>query len=368
MPRSPPGFAAFRAAYEHGRGTLVWRRGVADLETPVAAFLKLAHGKPNAFLLESVEGGAARGRYSIIGMEPDLIWRCRGGQAEINRHARSAPHAFAADDRPRAREPARADRRDAASRCRPACRRCAGGLVGYLGYDMVRLMERLPEKNRADPRHARGGAAAPDAVRDLRQRERRADPGRAGLSARRASPPTPAWEAAQARLAEAEAALDRPLPHAAPPVALPALPAPASNFTREDVHGRGRRGEGVHRAPATPSRSCRASASRCRSRCRPSRCIARCAGSTRRRSCSFSISAASPSWARSPEILVRLRDGIGDDPPAGRHPPARRDARGGQGAGGRAAGRPEGARRAPDAARPRAQRCRAGSPSSAACG
>ena len=76
MPRTPA-----------GRGTLAWRRGVADLETPVGAFLKLAHGRPNAFLLESVEGGAARGRYSIIGMEPDLIWRCRTGRAEINRHA-----------------------------------------------------------------------------------------------------------------------------------------------------------------------------------------------------------------------------------------------------------------------------------------
>ena len=96
----PPGFASFRAAYDAGRGSLVWRRGVADLETPVAAFLKLAHGRPNAFLLESVEGGAARGRYSIIGMEPDLIWRCRDGRAEVNRHARSAPHAFVPDDRP----------------------------------------------------------------------------------------------------------------------------------------------------------------------------------------------------------------------------------------------------------------------------
>ena len=83
----PAGFAGFRAAYDSGRGTLVTWRGVADLETPVAAFLKLAHGQPNAFLLESVEGGAARGRYSIIGMEPDLIWRCRDGRAEVNRHA-----------------------------------------------------------------------------------------------------------------------------------------------------------------------------------------------------------------------------------------------------------------------------------------
>src|SRR6476659_10888178 len=96
----PPGFVRFRAAYDAGRGTLVGRRGVADLETPVAAFLKLAHGRPNSFLLESVEGNAARGRYSIIGMEPDLVWRCRDGRAEINRYAQSAPHAFVIDERP----------------------------------------------------------------------------------------------------------------------------------------------------------------------------------------------------------------------------------------------------------------------------
>ncbi len=143
----PPAFAAFRSAYESGRGTLVWRRGVADLETPVAAFLKLAHGRPNSFLLESVEGGAARGRYSIIGMQPDLIWRCRDGHAAINRDAESAPHAFAPDPRP-ALDSLRAlideTRLDVPANLPPM----SGGLVGYLGYDMVRLMEALPAKNR----------------------------------------------------------------------------------------------------------------------------------------------------------------------------------------------------------------------------
>src|SRR5579875_2634314 len=90
----PPGYAAFQSAYEAGRGTLLWTTGVADLETPVAAFLKLAHGRPNSFLLESIEGGSARGRYSIIGMDPDLVWRCRDGRAELNRDALAAPHAF----------------------------------------------------------------------------------------------------------------------------------------------------------------------------------------------------------------------------------------------------------------------------------
>ena len=64
---------------------------VADLETPVSAFLKIAGGRPMSFLFESVEGGAVRGRYSIIGLEPDLIFRARGAQAEINRTALAAP-------------------------------------------------------------------------------------------------------------------------------------------------------------------------------------------------------------------------------------------------------------------------------------
>ncbi|MBV9784381.1 MAG: anthranilate synthase component I [Acidisphaera sp.] len=227
----PPGYAAFRSAYEAGRGSLVWSLGVADLETPVAAFLKLAHGKPNSFLLESVEGGAARGRYSVIGMEPDLIWRCRGGRAEINRHARSAPHAFAVEDRP-ALESLRALIAESSLDKPESLPPMTGGLVGYLGYDMVRLMERLPEKNQEV-------LGLPEAVLI-----------RPGLFAifdnvndelTLAAPVYPqpdttseqAWEAARARLAEAEGALERPLPHPAPPVVLPPLPAPASNFTRD---------------------------------------------------------------------------------------------------------------------------------------
>src|SRR3954453_21000327 len=89
-----PDFASFSAGLAAGQGQVLWRERVADLDTPVGAFLKLAYGKPNAFLLESVEGGAARGRYSAIGMEPDLIWRCQNGQASVNRYALSAPHAF----------------------------------------------------------------------------------------------------------------------------------------------------------------------------------------------------------------------------------------------------------------------------------
>src|ERR1700677_434163 len=86
--QAAPHFKDFAKAYEAGKPVLVWTSLVADLETPVSAMLKLADGKPMSFLFESVEGGASRGRYSFIGLKPDIIWRCRGGQAEINRNAR----------------------------------------------------------------------------------------------------------------------------------------------------------------------------------------------------------------------------------------------------------------------------------------
>ena len=78
-----PEYASFERAYRAGASQLVWTRLIDDLETPVSAYLKIGHGRPYAFLFESVEGGAWRGRYSIITLNPDLVWRCRGDNAEI---------------------------------------------------------------------------------------------------------------------------------------------------------------------------------------------------------------------------------------------------------------------------------------------
>ena len=89
-----PDFPAFSATYEAGKPQLVWTKLVADLETPVSAYIKLADGRANSFLLESVEGGSVRGRYSMIGFKPDVIWRCVKGQAEINRNARTDAQTF----------------------------------------------------------------------------------------------------------------------------------------------------------------------------------------------------------------------------------------------------------------------------------
>ncbi|MGV4428971.1 hypothetical protein ACPWSQ_24455, partial [Pandoraea pneumonica] len=68
------------------RPALIWRRQIADTETPVAAALKLIEPGRGDFLLESVEGGATRGRYSLIGLAPDLVFRAHGHDAAINRH------------------------------------------------------------------------------------------------------------------------------------------------------------------------------------------------------------------------------------------------------------------------------------------
>ena len=87
-----PDYDAFTAAYERGEAQIVLHRLVADLETPVSAMLKLSRNARYSFLLESVEGGAVRGRYSIIGMHPDLIWKVEGNKASINRKALANPN------------------------------------------------------------------------------------------------------------------------------------------------------------------------------------------------------------------------------------------------------------------------------------
>ena len=94
-----------------------------------------------SFLLESVEGGAVRGRYSIIGLEPDLIWRTNGARAEINRTARSKPDALRALPASRRSQALRALIAESRIALPDGLPPMAAGVFGYLGYDMVRLME-----------------------------------------------------------------------------------------------------------------------------------------------------------------------------------------------------------------------------------
>ncbi|MFI4972789.1 MAG: chorismate-binding protein, partial [Hyphomicrobiales bacterium] len=154
--QTEPSETAFAERYGRGQAQVVWTTLVADLETPVSAFLKLGGGKPMSFLLESVEGGAVRGRHSIIGIDPDLIWRANGARAEVNRSARLKPGAFVPCPEPplKALRTLIAESRIELPDSLPPM---AAGVFGYLGYDMVRLMEELPPPN-PDP------IGIPDAV------------------------------------------------------------------------------------------------------------------------------------------------------------------------------------------------------------
>ena len=137
------GLDTARAALADGRPALIWRRQLADTDTPVAAALKLIEPERGDFLLESVEGGAVRGRHSLLGLAPDLVFRAHGEAAEINPHWLTDRDAF--ND---AGQPTLAALRDLVQSCRmdvPAeLPRALACLVGYFGYETIGLVETLP--------------------------------------------------------------------------------------------------------------------------------------------------------------------------------------------------------------------------------
>jgi anthranilate synthase component 1 len=134
--------AAARALAQ-GKPALVWRRLIADTETPVGAAIKLIEDGRGDFLLESVEGGEVRGRYSLLGLDPDLVFRATGADCAINRHWQDDRDAF---------EPLAGDSlselRALVAACRidvpPALPRALACLVGYFGYETIGLVEKLP--------------------------------------------------------------------------------------------------------------------------------------------------------------------------------------------------------------------------------
>ena len=141
-----PDFDTFAKAYEAGENQVVYTRLAADLDTPVSLMLKLTGAQKDAFMLESVTGGEVRGRYSIIGMKPDLVWRCHDKTSALNRSARFDADDFtdqSGDPMDNLRALIAESRIDLPEDLPQA----AAGLFGYLGYDMVRLVEHLPNVN-----------------------------------------------------------------------------------------------------------------------------------------------------------------------------------------------------------------------------
>src|SRR6266550_3623737 len=136
-----PSRADFRELARHGNLIPVRREILADLETPVSAFLKIHRG-PYGFLLESVEGGEKWGRYSFLGTEPARVFRSRGRTVEIETPGRP-PERRTVDDPFEALRRLLAEYRPVSV---PGLPRFAGGAVGQIGYEMARAFERLPER------------------------------------------------------------------------------------------------------------------------------------------------------------------------------------------------------------------------------
>ncbi|MGH1398805.1 MAG: anthranilate synthase component I [Alphaproteobacteria bacterium] len=135
-------FDAFQRNFDGGKTQLVTRWIPADLETPVSAYLKLCGNEPYAFLLESVEGGKTLGRYSIIGFAPDKIWQCHKGAVSIDGKPSDEDALFSL------RDTIKSNHIDAYDPALPPM--AVSGMFGYMGYDMVRLIEDIPDNNPDD--------------------------------------------------------------------------------------------------------------------------------------------------------------------------------------------------------------------------
>ncbi len=143
-----PELDEFSALARQGNLIPVYREILADLETPVSAFLKIDDGG-DAFLLESVEGGEKWGRYSFLGVSPELVLRSKG--TTLGAGPPRGPFAER-----QVRDPLDATR-ELLRRYRPVVvrglPRFSGGLVGALSYDLVRFFERLPDRTTDELHH-----------------------------------------------------------------------------------------------------------------------------------------------------------------------------------------------------------------------
>ncbi len=224
-----PGYAEFLRAWKEGKSQLLRVVESGDLDTPVSLVQKLSCGVPVSFLLESVTGGENRGRYSIVGASPDLVWRCRNGRAELSRNR----GAWIAEDLPpipSLRRLLNASRMELPPDSPPM----AAGFFGYLGYDMIRFVERLGPVN-PDP------LGLPDALL-VRPRLVAISDNVLGQITLGApvwhdpdGDPREAYDRADELLADARARLDEPAPgpRGTPGRNVP-QPEPRSNTTREE--------------------------------------------------------------------------------------------------------------------------------------
>jgi len=224
-------FQRFAEQYNAGKSQIVWRRIVADLETPIGTYLKLSEGRKNTYLLESVQDGAIRGRYSIIGTQPDVMLKVAAGMASINRQVQISETAYEPlPDRPldALRHLVAESKVEVPAGLPPQ----SAGIYGYLGYEMVRYMEVLPDSNPDDLQTPEAILMRPSllAIFDTLKDELYLTAPvyvRDGVSARQA------FEAAESRIADAIGRLSRATPTAPALVDIEQITV-ASNTSRDD--------------------------------------------------------------------------------------------------------------------------------------
>ncbi|MFT6582010.1 MAG: anthranilate synthase component I [Alphaproteobacteria bacterium] len=239
--QTSPDLDDFTSAYNAGRPQVIWTTEVADLETPVSAMMKLSSGRANSFLLESVEGGAVRGRYSFVGLKPDVIWRCNGDKAEINRRALSGGNFVPCPIG--ALQALRDLIEESKIELPDSLPPMAAGLFGYMSYDTVRLMETLPDENPDVLGNPDGIFLRPtviavfDKLADMVTIVTPVRPVQ-GIDA------SAAHRIAEERLAEVLSDLERPLPyHGRTPEVEHEAPTPTSNMSRTAFHDMVKRGK-----------------------------------------------------------------------------------------------------------------------------
>jgi anthranilate synthase component 1 len=301
-----PGRGPFDDAYAAGRSQVVWTELPADVDTPVSVMLKLGQERRFTALLESVTGGTTRGRYSFIALEPDVVWRCNGDKAESCRDVTDRALRYELEALPALaslRALLKESRIDLPGHLPPN----SAGLMGYMSYDTIRLVENIPNKNPdtlgiPDAMYMRPTVTVIfDNVDDVMTVVVPVYP-KTGVTA------ALAHEAASRRIHAIVARLSAPIPHAVPR-STPRFDAPVSNMSREGYHAMVERAKEYIRAgdifQVVPSQRFRLPFSL------PSFALYRSLRRTNPSPFLFHLNLDGFAIVgSSPEILVRLRDGI----------------------------------------------------------
>ncbi|HNQ92194.1 MAG TPA: anthranilate synthase component I [Alphaproteobacteria bacterium] len=213
---------SFLENYKAGKTQLLHDWIVSDLDTPVSVFLKLAEKEDYSFLLESVEGGEQLGRYTIIGYDPDIVWTCK----DYRTH-QSNP----LDD---LRNLLNQSRIDVSDETLPPM--ATSGLFGYIGYDIIRVAERIPDTN-PDPLDIPDSIFVRPRILVIFDNVKHKICIVTPIYTHAANSDTPAEKAlseARARLEQVKEKIRTPILISSQQSKFPTLPEPASNMSKQD--------------------------------------------------------------------------------------------------------------------------------------